>query len=62
VINNVSLKIFDVIGNIVYEQYLGEKSTGKYNDVINVSNLSNGIYFCKLQVGTDIITKQLIKQ
>lgn len=60
--NNVSLKIFDVIGNIVYEQYLGEKSTGKYNDVINVSNLSNGMYFCKLQVGTDIITKQLIKQ
>jgi hypothetical protein len=52
---NAKLQIADVNGKIVSQSIL-TRST----EVINVSRLSNGIYFVKIISGIGIITKRIV--
>jgi hypothetical protein len=49
--DNVSLKIFDILGNEIARLLNEEKSAGSYSINFNAAqyNLSSGIYFCELK-------------
>jgi len=59
-ISQVTLKVFDVLGNIVATLVNEEKPTGTYEVNFNASQLSSGIYFYKLQAGSFVQTKKMI--
>ncbi|MCX6151776.1 MAG: family 10 glycosylhydrolase [Ignavibacteriales bacterium] len=60
--SNVSLKIFDVLGNEVITLIEQEQSGGFYNYPLSISNyqLPSGIYFYRLQTDNYIETRKLI--
>ncbi len=60
---NVSLKIFDVLGNEVATLIDNEwKEAGNYNYQLRINNyqLTTGVYFYRLQAGAFVQTKKLI--
>ncbi|NWF89993.1 MAG: T9SS type A sorting domain-containing protein, partial [Ignavibacteriaceae bacterium] len=48
---NVSLKVYDAIGNEVATLVNETKTPGAYEVIFNAANLSNGVYFYKIQAG-----------
>jgi hypothetical protein len=57
---NVSLKIYDVLGNEVMVCYNGFIKAGVYNVEVNGSNLTSGIYFYKLTAGSFNETRKMM--
>jgi hypothetical protein len=57
---NVSLKIYDVLGNEIVTLVNEEKGPGKYEIDFNASHLSSGIYFYTLWAGTYISIKKMV--
>lgn len=55
-----TLKIYDVLGNEVAKLVDEYRSAGKYEVEFNASDLSSGIYFYKLQLGSFVETKKMI--
>jgi hypothetical protein len=62
VASNVSLKVFDVLGNEIATLVNEEKPAGTYNVKFRTQNLqlSSGIYFYRLQAGNFTETKKMI--
>jgi len=58
--SNVSLKIYDVLGNVVATLVNEDKSAGNYEIEFNASNLSSGIYYYRLVTGSFTDTKKMI--
>jgi sugar lactone lactonase YvrE len=59
-ISNVSLKVYDVLGNEVSTLVNEEKPAGSYEVSFDAAGLSSGIYFYKLQAGSLVETKKMI--
>jgi sugar lactone lactonase YvrE len=59
-ISNVSLKVYDVLGNEVSTLVNEEKQAGSYEVKFEAAGLSSGIYFYKLQAGSLVETKKMI--
>lgn len=57
--NFVSLKVYDVLGNEVSILVNQEMEAGEYEAEFDGKNLSSGVYFYKLQVGSLSKTKKL---
>jgi photosystem II stability/assembly factor-like uncharacterized protein len=57
---NVSLKVYDVIGNEIATLVNETKPAGAYQVVFDASKLSNGVYLYKIQAGNFTATKKLI--
>ncbi len=57
---NVSLKIYDVLGREVATLVNEVKAAGAYTVPFNASNLSSGVYFYKLQAGSFVQTKKMM--
>jgi hypothetical protein len=57
---NVSLKIYNSIGQIVETIINGYQQAGNYIAEFNASNLSSGVYMYKLEAGNYSITKKLV--
>ncbi|MBI9072127.1 MAG: glycoside hydrolase family 3 C-terminal domain-containing protein [Melioribacteraceae bacterium] len=55
----VSLKVFDVLGNEVSTLVDGYKPKGIYSVSFNAANLSSGVYFYKLSANNNIEIKKL---
>lgn len=55
----VSLKIYDALGKEITALVSEEKQVGKYQIEFDGSNLSSGIYFYQLRVGSLVQTKKL---
>ena len=53
------LEIFDVMGNMVYKEYIAPWSQYKR---IDISKLANGIYLCKILRGDNVETLKIIKE
>ena len=51
---NVSLKVFDIVGNEVASLINEDKPAGVHSVQFNASRFASGIYFAKLQSGTNI--------
>ena len=56
---NVTLKVYDLLGNEVATLVNEEKPAGGYEVEFNASDLSSGIYFYKLQAGSFVETKKM---
>jgi len=56
----VQLKVYDVLGNEVATLVNEEKQPGVYEVEFNASGLSSGMYFYKLQFGSQTITKKML--
>jgi hypothetical protein len=57
----VSISIIDVVGKESLktpDEYFPE---GHHTVAANLGNLKEGIYFCRLQFGNEMITKKIIK-
>jgi murein tripeptide amidase MpaA len=59
-VQNVSLRIYDVLGNEVANLVSEEKVAGTYEVLFNATNLSSGLYFYTLQSGSFVETKKMI--
>jgi hypothetical protein len=57
---NVTLKVYDVLGNEVATLINEEKSAGNYEVNFNDSGLSSGVYLYKIQAGSFIESKKMI--
>ena len=56
----LTLKVYDILGNVVKTLVDGYKSQGKYLVNFNVGNLASGAYFYQLKVGSFIAAKKLL--
>lgn len=57
---NVTLKIFDMLGREIATLVNGYKSPGNYVVTFNASGLSSGIYFYQLRSGSYILTNKMM--
>jgi len=57
---SVNLSIIDITGKSVYSENLGNKPQGKHQVNLNLSDLSNGIYFYTLRTKFGEQTKRMI--
>ncbi len=58
--SNVTMKVYDILGNEVATLVNEEKDRGVYMVSFNASGLASGIYFYKLQAGSFVETKKMI--
>lgn len=56
----LSLRVFDLLGNRVYEKNYGEQFAGKYQLTINAKSWSSGIYIYNVQSGKFSSSKSMI--
>jgi photosystem II stability/assembly factor-like uncharacterized protein len=57
----VSLHVFNVTGKMVLQTKPKQFQPGEQQIQINMNGKNNGVYFCRLQVGKEIVTKKIIK-
>jgi len=58
--SNVTLKIYDVLGNEVATLLNEEKEAGTYEVMFEASNYSSGVYIYRLQAGFFVETKKMV--
>jgi Secretion system C-terminal sorting domain len=58
--NQVSLQIYDILGNLVSTLVDEEMDAGYHSVVWNASGLSSGVYFYTIRSGSFITTKKLV--
>ncbi|MEJ5352753.1 MAG: T9SS type A sorting domain-containing protein, partial [Melioribacteraceae bacterium] len=58
--SNVSLKVFDILGNEVSTLFNEEKDRGVYSVTFDAIGLASGMYLYKLQAGSFVETKKMI--
>jgi aminopeptidase N len=56
----VTLKVYDVLGNEVATLVNGQNDSGNHKVEFNASNLNSGVYFYKIESGNFIETKKMI--
>jgi hypothetical protein len=56
----VTLKVYDLLGNMVATLVNEEKPAGTYSVIFDAGRLSSGIYFFRLQTGNFSATKKMI--
>ena len=59
--NKLSISVIDILGKEVFS-FADNNCTQVYNKQINLENVTAGIYFIRLCIGTDVKTKKLIIQ
>jgi len=57
---NVSIKVFDLLGNEVATLVNEKHSAGEHTVTLDVSSLPSGIYIYTLQVGSNYLSKKMI--
>lgn len=61
IIQSISIRIFDINGKQVSEIKEDNAAVGEWNKNLDISSLSNGVYFCKWQVGELSFVQKLVK-
>lgn len=56
----VSLKVYDVLGNEIATLVNDEKESGNYTVEFNASYLSSGVYFYQLKAGDFVQTRKML--
>ncbi|MCD4773248.1 MAG: T9SS type A sorting domain-containing protein [Bacteroidales bacterium] len=57
----IKLDIYNQLGQQVYTLFEGKQQQGKQQFSFDVSDLPSGIYFCRLNVGNEVMTRKLVK-
>ncbi len=58
--SNVTLKVYDILGNIIADLVNERKEAGNYSATFNGSNFSSGLYFYTLRANGYLLTKKMI--
>jgi hypothetical protein len=58
--SNVSLVIYNALGQKVATLFQGEKAAGIFSVKFSASDLGSGVYFCRLQAGELVQTKKVL--
>ncbi|MCX6149568.1 MAG: T9SS type A sorting domain-containing protein [Ignavibacteriales bacterium] len=58
--SNVTLRIYDVLGKLITTLVNENREAGNYKVNFNASELSNGIYYYKLQSGNFVAIKKML--
>lgn len=58
--NNVTVKIYDALMRVVIQLVDASLSKGKYTVTLDASELSGGIYYCKLTTGKSSLLKKIL--
>ena len=59
-ISNVTITVFDILGNEIETVVNEDKPVGTYEITWNAANLPSGIYFYRLQSGEFVETKKMV--
>ena len=59
-VSNVTLRIFNALGQEVALLVNGQKEAGNYQTTWNASNIPSGVYFYRLQAGGYVETKKMV--
>ena len=57
---NTTMQLLDVQGKVILDNQIAEMSNG--NTQLNVSNISNGVYFLKMIIENKVVTKKVVIQ
>lgn len=59
----VSIAVFNLLGEMVYTQQMGIQSTGNYTMELNneILNDNNGVFIIRVNIGTDVHTSRLMQ-
>jgi len=60
VAGNITLRLYDVLGNEIATLVDEEKSGGTYEIIFYAGNLTSGVYFYQLQTEGYVETKKMI--
>ena len=58
---DANLIVYDATGKVVANHNMGNQNAGQHNVTIDLSHLSNGLYLVNLTVGSEVISKRIIK-
>jgi hypothetical protein len=58
---DIELRIYDHLGQQIKTLFKGTANAGILQTIFDASSLSTGIYFCRLQIGNETVTKKIIK-
>jgi hypothetical protein len=58
---DIELIIYDYLGQQIKTLFKGTANAGILQTIFDASSLSTGIYFCRLQIGNETVTKKIIK-
>jgi len=59
--SKVTISLFNKIGQSVLEIYNGDVSKGEHNITFNTSDIPSGMYFLRMKVGDEVLTKKIVK-
>lgn len=59
--DNISIVLYDLQGKLINEKNIGKQSTGEHQEIMDVNNLSEGVYLCLIKGKQNSITKRVIK-
>ncbi len=57
---NVSIAVFDILGKQVINIHEGMMSGGSHNIQLNSNDMRQGIYFVKIQLNNEVVTKKIM--
>ncbi|MGB1205027.1 MAG: T9SS type A sorting domain-containing protein [Chitinophagales bacterium] len=57
---NVTLNVYNTLGQIVTQIEKGQQTTGQYNIALDVQNYAKGMYLLEMQIDEDRLTKKFI--
>jgi hypothetical protein len=60
--DEVSIALYDLQGNLILEKKMGNKIAGEHQEKLDLKDLPQGTYFCRIIGKQSSITKQVIKQ
>jgi hypothetical protein len=61
-LQNLTIEVFNVVGQKVYENCFGKLSAGQHNIAIDTKNFVSGLYLVKLTTTTGSVTKKIAVQ
>jgi hypothetical protein len=56
----ISLTIYNVLGQVMQVVDQGHKAAGEYSYTVNMDRFASGVYFYTLQQGVNSITKKMV--
>ena len=59
--DKISIEIYDMQGKLVLEKKLGDKPSGDYQELLELVDIPQGTYGCRISGQQNMITKQVIK-
>lgn len=57
----VTIELIDIVGRTLYQENLGNRTSGEHQYFINTEDLAKGAYFLKLQIGEQVINQKVLK-